>query len=182
MCTFYIYKRKQNHQTFLYTKSRHFTKIKIICVTFYIQKDRHFTLQYFWGQSSDPREGITSLAVKQAGITLLDPTRTAGANWTASCVIKGHLVADICRTAEIRSGYHALVMGKRVDTMDTFGGGRDRSGIVTGRCIETGRMPAGADSEDGGVAAGNPLNRQWDIVRGAGMEGLPLPALWNQST
>ena len=46
------------------------------------------------------REGVmeqvtTRLSVKQAGLALPDPTQTAPENWTASCVITGHLVAAL---------------------------------------------------------------------------------------
>ena len=51
---------------------------------------------------------ITCLLVKQAGIAL----RTKGGNWTASCMITGHLVAELCGTAEFRSGDHSLLMGE----------------------------------------------------------------------
>ena len=55
---------------------------------------------------------VTGLTVKQYRITLPDPNHTARANWTASCVITGHLVVVLCGTAEFRSGYHALLMGE----------------------------------------------------------------------
>ena len=46
------------------------------------------------------REGVperknTRLPVKQAGLPLPDPVQTAHENWTASCVIIGHLVAAL---------------------------------------------------------------------------------------
>ena len=59
-----------------------------------------------------PGRAITGLTVKQSGIALSDPTWTVGGNWTASCVIPGHLVAALHGTAEFRSGNHALLMGK----------------------------------------------------------------------
>ena len=58
--------------------------------------------------SQIPRRAITNLPVKQAEIALPDQTWTAGANWMASCLITGHL----CRTAELRSGDYALLMGE----------------------------------------------------------------------
>ena len=36
--------------------------------------------------------GVTRLLIKQAGLALPDPSHTAPDNWTASCVITGHLV------------------------------------------------------------------------------------------
>ena len=44
----------------------------------------------FQGATSQiPGRETTSLTIKQARTTLPDPTWTAEANWTASCVIKG---------------------------------------------------------------------------------------------
>ena len=37
--------------------------------------------------------GVTRLRVKQAGLDIPDPTKTAPENWMTSCVITGHLVA-----------------------------------------------------------------------------------------
>ena len=39
--------------------------------------------------------GVTRLSVKQAGLVLTDPTKTAPENWMASCVITGHLFAAL---------------------------------------------------------------------------------------
>ena len=64
------------------------------------------------GMNKIPRREITGLPVKQAGIALPDTTRTAGGNWTASCVITGHLVAAICMTAEFRLSGHSILMGE----------------------------------------------------------------------
>ena len=55
---------------------------------------------------------VTSLLVKQDSIALPDPTQTAKSNWTAACVITGHLVAALHGTAEFWSGAHALFMGE----------------------------------------------------------------------
>ena len=56
------------------------------------------------------RRAVTSLAVKKAGIALLDPTQTAGEPWMASCVRTGNFVAALLVTAEFRLGDHALLM------------------------------------------------------------------------
>ena len=63
--------------------------------------------------------------------------------------------------------------------METCGEEEDHRGRVPGRHIKDGSPTAGADSEDRGMAIGAPLNFKWDGVRGAGMEVMPLPALWN---
>ena len=44
-----------------------------------------------------PERGVTRLPVKQAGLSLPNPTQTAPENWTASCVITGNLVAALRR-------------------------------------------------------------------------------------
>ena len=65
---------------------------------------------------------------------------------------------------------------------DTCRGGGDRSGRGLGRRIKYGRLAAGADSADGVVDFGAPLNCKWDRVKGKGMEGLPLTELRHQAT
>ena len=59
-----------------------------------------------------PGRATTGLPVKQAGSALPKPTQTSEANWTASCVITGHLIVALGRTAEFRSGDHAPLMGE----------------------------------------------------------------------
>ena len=63
-------------------------------------------------KSQIPGRTITDLPVKQSWIYLPDPTQTVGANWAEYCVITGHLVAALRRTAEFRLGYHDLLMGE----------------------------------------------------------------------
>ena len=64
--------------------------------------------------------------------------------------------------------------------MNTCVVGGDRPGRGPG--CKTGRLTAGEDSSDEGVAVCDTLNRQWDRVRGAGMEGFSLPELCHRST
>ena len=72
-----------------------------------------FLPDLFQGETSQiPGRAINSLLVKQAGIALSNPTRNVRANWTASCVITGHLVAALRGTAKLRSDNHALLMGE----------------------------------------------------------------------
>ena len=59
-----------------------------------------------------PLRAITDLLAKQAGIAIPDPTQTTRANWTASCVITGHLVAAIYETDEFWLDNNALLMGE----------------------------------------------------------------------
>ena len=53
-----------------------------------------------------PEQEVTHLPVKQAGLDLPDPNQTAPENWTASCVITGHLVVALRGQVDIRAAYH----------------------------------------------------------------------------
>ena len=57
-----------------------------------------------------PGRAITHLTVKQAGLALPDPTRTAPDNWQASCVIKGHLVSELRGQVTLRTADHAACL------------------------------------------------------------------------
>ena len=57
-----------------------------------------------------PGRLVTGFPVKKAVIALPDPTHTDGANWTAFCVITGHIVAALPRTVEFQSGDHFLLL------------------------------------------------------------------------
>ena len=57
------------------------------------------------------REGVperenTRLPLKQAGLALPDPVQTSPENWTASCVIIGHLVAALRGQVVFRTADH----------------------------------------------------------------------------
>ena len=54
-----------------------------------------------------PGTEITRLPMKQAGLALPDPTRTAPDNWQTSCVITGHLVSELRGQVTIRTTNHA---------------------------------------------------------------------------
>ena len=47
--------------------------------------------------------GVARLPFKQVGLALNDPFQMDPENWTASCVIKGHLVATIRGQVEFRT-------------------------------------------------------------------------------
>ena len=53
-----------------------------------------------------PKQGVTRLPVKQAGLALPDPTLTDPENWTTSCVITGHLSASLRGQVEFRLADH----------------------------------------------------------------------------
>ena len=50
---------------------------------------------------------VTRLPVKQAGLDLPDPKKTAPEKWTASCVITGHLVAVLRVEEEFHTADHS---------------------------------------------------------------------------
>ena len=54
--------------------------------------------------------GVTDLSVKQAGLALPDTTYTAPENWTASCVITGHLVAALRGQVELGTADHSACL------------------------------------------------------------------------
>ena len=61
---------------------------------------------------SIPERGVTCLSVKQAGSALPDPSQTAPENWTASCVITGHLVTALRGQVEFRTVDHSACLQK----------------------------------------------------------------------
>ena len=54
-----------------------------------------------------PERGVTHLTVKQAELSLPDPSQKASENWTASCVITGHLVTALRGQVELRTADHS---------------------------------------------------------------------------
>ena len=67
------------------------------------------------------------------------------------------------------------------DPTATRGGSGDIPGRGPSRRIQDGRPADGKDTEDRGVDVCAPIHSQWYLVRGAGMEGFPLPSLRHQS-
>ena len=62
-----------------------------------------FLLALFKGATSQiHRILVTGLTAKQDGIALPDSNHINSANWTSSCVITVHLVADLRRIADFR--------------------------------------------------------------------------------
>ena len=62
-----------------------------------------------------PTRENTCLPVKQADLAIPDPVKTAPENWTASCVITGHLVAALRGQAAFRTANHtACLRGRRL--------------------------------------------------------------------
>ena len=56
-----------------------------------------------------PERGVTRLPVKKTGLALTDPSKTALDNWTAFCVISGHLVVALRGKVEFRKADHSAV-------------------------------------------------------------------------
>ena len=62
-----------------------------------------------------PTRENTRLPIKQAGLAIPDPVLTAPENWTASCVITGHLVAALRGQTTFRTADHTdCLMGGRL--------------------------------------------------------------------
>ena len=57
-----------------------------------------------------PEREITRLPVKQAVLNLPDRTQTAPENWTASCVITGHLVVSLRGQVEFQTADHSACL------------------------------------------------------------------------
>ena len=60
-------------------------------------------------------EGLTTrannrLPVKQVGMAIPDPVQTAPENWTASCVITGHLVSALRGQTTFRTADHTACL------------------------------------------------------------------------
>ena len=70
-----------------------------------------FVPEFFEGLGDGvPERVVTRLPVKQAGLALPDPLQTAPENWTASCVITGHLVASLRVQVEFRTVDHSACL------------------------------------------------------------------------
>ena len=57
-----------------------------------------------------PGRGVTHLSVKQVGLALPDPTKTAPENWTASCVITGNLVTALRGQKDLLTADHSVYL------------------------------------------------------------------------
>ena len=72
---------------------------------------KSFLLALFEGVGDGaPGRAITHLQVKQAGMALPDPTRTAPENWQASCVITGHLESALRGQVPFQTADHAACL------------------------------------------------------------------------
>ena len=57
-----------------------------------------------------PGRGVTRLHVKQAVLAFPDPKKTSPENWTASCVIAGHLGVVLRGQEKFRTAYHSAYL------------------------------------------------------------------------
>ena len=75
-----------------------------------------FVMALFRGLTEGmPTRENTRLLFKQSGLAIPDPVKTAPENWTASCVITGHLVADLRGQDVFRTDDHtACLRGGRL--------------------------------------------------------------------
>ena len=70
-----------------------------------------FVLALFQGLGEGaPERRVTRLPEKQAGLALPDPTLTSPENWTASCVITGHLVSALRGQVDFRTADHLVCL------------------------------------------------------------------------
>ena len=85
----------------------------------------------------------------------------------ASCVITGHLVAALCRTADFRSEDNDLLMrGDRAEIRRWHAEASDTALGEAWVAASTKEAPSvRKDTEDGGVAVRAPLHNQWDGSR-----------------
>ena len=58
------------------------------------------------GEEAPGRE-VTCLPMKQAGLYIPEPKKTAPKDWTASCVITIHLVTELRGQEEFRTAEHS---------------------------------------------------------------------------
>ena len=56
------------------------------------------------------REGAPERGVTKAGLALPDPKLTAPENWTASCVVTGHLVSALRGQFDFRTADHSACL------------------------------------------------------------------------
>ena len=118
--------------------------------------------------------------MKQAGLALPDPTKTAPDNWTASCVTTGHFVAVLRDQEEFRTAdqfaclqERRAAVQKRIVLLTEEAPGRDPNGGPVPRLTST-----AASDKDRDMADGAAVHGKWDGTGCAGMARFPVPAIW----
>ena len=99
-----------------------------------------------------PTRANTRLPVKQAGLAIPDPIKTAPENWTASCVITGHLVAALRGQAAFRTANGTACLRGGAAGRVAQGGATGGSGVDGG--TGGGPGPAGTLNATGGKDRG----------------------------
>ena len=127
-----------------------------------------------------PGREITRLQVKQAGMALPDPKRTAPNNWQAYCVITGNLVSALRGHVIFQTSDHTTCL------WDGRAGGKEEErgegdGITGGdHCREPrgSHLSSATGGKDWGLADDAAVHGKWDGAGIAGMARSRLPALW----
>ena len=118
-----------------------------------------------------PTRDNTCLPVKQAGMAIPDPVKTAPEIWTASCVITGHLVAALRGQAAFQTADHTTCLRGGWLAVRHRGGATGRSGVDGGTGGAPG--PAGTSNAMGGkergLAHGAAVHSQWNRAGGPGV-------------
>ena len=77
-----------------------------------------------------PERGFTRLPVKQVGLALPDPTQTAPENWTAYCVVTGHLVAALRGQLDFRKEDHSVCLQEGLTAVWRHGQQREEEALA----------------------------------------------------
>ena len=73
---------------------------------------------------------FTCLPVKYVGLALSDPTLTPPNNWTASCVITVHLVAELRCLGEFRTENHTKYLREGIEGVHRRNARRSNKALV----------------------------------------------------
>ena len=76
-----------------------------------------------------PTRENTCLPVKQAGLAIPDPVKTAHENWTESCVITGHLIAALRGQTTFRTADHTACLRGGAASREAQRGATGGSGV-----------------------------------------------------
>ena len=73
--------------------------------------DKYFLSEIFKSATVEvPLRGITRLLINQSGLDTPNQTLSDWENWTASCVVTGHLVKALHRKIEFKTGDHYIFL------------------------------------------------------------------------
>ena len=131
-----------------------------------------FFLALFRGLTEGlPTRENTSLPVKQAGMAIPDPVKTAPENWTASYVITGHLVAALRGQAVFRTADHMSCL--RGGWLAVRHRGEQRAEAALTAALEGASGSVGTSNatggKDWGLAHGASVHSKWHRTGGPGV-------------